>query len=203
METLLKTPKTRWNNGRKKAQTILKTPHTIFGDTETTGLKKPVYPVEITFIHAESAETVFHELLIPPVPIEPKATEIHGHSIESLKKSGAKTWKEIASDIQRVLQQADLIVTYNWQYDSNVLRTPAHAAGDPDPWGTTPAVCAMRDVAHQMCEPGARWPRLSAAASQWGVLWPDNAPPHSAHGDTLVTLAVVRAIAAAPPFNDR
>ena len=65
----------------------------IIVDTETTGIRNPIYPVEIAgqIMHGwESCGEPFRVLLNFDVPIEPIAEKMHGYSRDYLKQHGIK-----------------------------------------------------------------------------------------------------------------
>ncbi len=168
-------------------------------DTETTGLERGEI-VQIAIVGADGA--VLLDTLVKPVNAIPQeVTAIHGITDEDV--ADAPTWAEVTLDVQRILTGRNVVI-YNAVYDRKMMHQSAEAAGSP------PIV--WKELAHFWCAMEAfaeifadwndyrqsyRWQKLSKAAECYAV---KEGGAHSALGDSLTTLAVVRAMADAKEF---
>jgi DNA polymerase III epsilon subunit-like protein len=94
-------------------------------DTETTGLKTPIYPVEIAAQRMRGWSRYgegFRALLNFEVPIERGAQQVHGYTREFLRKNG-KTPAEGLGAFQNYVLESP-IVSYNLSYDLNRVLVP-------------------------------------------------------------------------------
>ena len=98
-------------------------------DTETTGLKPPIHPTEIAWIHVDAALRNIHktpvttyrtyvERFIPGKPIEEEASRITGITMKSLE--GCRKHTDFKAPAWEYL------VGHNIAYDYRVLNKPAH-----------------------------------------------------------------------------
>lgn len=183
---------------RQWARDLLAAPgQLVILDTETTGLKVGEV-VQIALVDGSGA-VLLDQLVKPSAPIPPGATQIHG--ITDAMVAGAPNWGEVALMVRAVLEGRDVVV-YNAVYDRSMLYQSGERAGmeriawrDLARWH-----CAMEQYAawygdwneyHQ----SYRWQRLTQACQQLGLPEPD-APAHSALGDCLRTLGLLKALAA-------
>ena len=98
----------------------------VIVDTETTGLRNPVYPVEIAaqrMVGWQPNGEPFRALLNFDVPIERMAEKIHGYSREFLRENGTqpdlalRSFAEYAGGLP--------LVSYNLAFDWNRVLQPA------------------------------------------------------------------------------
>lgn len=161
-------------------------------DTETTGLDAADQVIEIAVID-KNGLVLLDTRLRPSVPINPEAQGIHGISAERLVD--APNWLDIAPRLRQVLEGRQ-VIAFNADFDSRLLQQTAQAYGD-DYWAWKVVEhCAMGIAASAFRE----WsPRrngrisLRSAVSAAGIEWQGEA--HSALGDALTTLELVKAIA--------
>lgn len=61
----------------------------VFMDTETANLRGAPFLLELAGVRVEGGEVVdtFAELVLPPVAIEPEATEIHGIDEDAVRQA--------------------------------------------------------------------------------------------------------------------
>ena len=136
--TVVKTP-----NGQEREPTMRNGEKWVVIDTETTGLKNPVYPVEIaaqTMVGWEPSGPPFRVLLNFDVPIERMAEKIHGYSREYLRERGARP----EDGLRSFLQYADSlpIAAYNLSFDlGRVLYPTLDRIGWNPP--AVPSLCAL------------------------------------------------------------
>jgi DNA polymerase-3 subunit epsilon len=94
-------------------------------DTETTGIRNPIYPVEIAAQMMSGWKPVgnpFRILLNFDVPIEPMAEKMHGYSREYLREKGLPPKEALSMLLQYV--GTTPIVAYNLTYDWNRVLHP-------------------------------------------------------------------------------
>lgn len=165
-------------------------------DTETTGLNQGEI-VQIAII--DPAGSVLLDTLVKPVlgiPVD--AQQIHGITPQMVKDAPA--WQNIIFQIQEILTARD-VITYNATYDRRMFHQSSEVAGlvKFDWKALSPWHCAMLAYAEFNGEWDSyhgnfRWQRLSVAARNCRVEVKD---AHSALGDCLMTLGVIRYMAAA------
>jgi DNA polymerase III subunit epsilon len=171
----------------------LKNQNYLILDTETTGLEQGEV-VQIAIINSQG-QTLLDTLVQPKCPIPRDATAIHGISDEMCKD--APTWLELAPKIQEILKGQALVV-YNATYDRKIMHQTAER------WEMTKI--EWKEIAEWHCAMEAfaefygdwneyrgnyRWQKLITAASHCNV---QIAGAHSALGDCLMTLGVVKAM---------
>jgi DNA polymerase III epsilon subunit-like protein len=119
-------------------------------DTETTGLRNPVYPVEIgaQLMRGWQREGDFFAVLLNfDVPIDPIAQKMHGYSREYLRDHGLPP-KDALKRFSEYVGKSP-IVTYNQAYDwSRVILPTFTALGIP--LEIRPAFCAL-DLTRNVC----------------------------------------------------
>lgn len=166
------------------AKDVLADPRALILDSETTGLEPPVDFVEIAIVDM-AGTTLFQSLLSPHCEITPQAQAIHGHSEKDLE--AMPSFDALHRMLHHILTPRRVIV-YNARYDRMVYREACdyYLFYDNLPrWE-----CAMKNYAAFVGETssrgGYRFQRLPGG-------------DHSAVGDCLATLAVIREIAAGEP----
>lgn len=164
-------------------------------DTETTGLGDEAEIVEICLIDA-AGTPLLNTLIQPLKPIPDEAIEIHGITNEMV--AGASTWAEIHEQFASLIA-GKTVVIYNAEFDVRMIEQTAEKHGLVAP--EVNAVCAMETYAEFWGSWDNRrnsysWQRLGYAAKQQGVIVEGQA--HRAFADCLMTLGIVRAMAATP-----
>ena len=168
-------------------------------DTETTGLDADAEVVELAVI--DCAGTVLLDTLVRPSgPVPAEAAAIHG--ITDAMLAAAPTWSEIHARFCDLVEGRQVVI-YNHEFDVRVINQTARRYGLQAPQGFDLVLepgsihCAMQAYAGfygawNEEKKSYRWQKLSAAAAQQGVTVTN---AHSALGDCLMTLGVVRAMA--------
>lgn len=133
----------------------------VIVDTETTGLTRPIYAVEIAAQRMEGWEPVgesFRMLLNHDVPIEPMAEAVHGYSREFLRKNGMKP---IAAHRAFHDYCGSLpVVTYNLSFDWDRVLVPEYDRLGITPTGTK-GYCALTLARRTITEtPNLKLPTL-------------------------------------------
>lgn len=161
----------------------------IILDTETTGLDASARIVSIAMIDRDGRE-LLDTLIDPGRPIPREATAIHGITDHDVR--GAPTMALIAPQIDSFCATRPTYI-YNAEFDLKMLNQHM---------GRMPAVmrhsCVMKLYAQFRGERGSygswKWHKLTTACGQLGIRDIEQRP-HSAIGDCLRTLAVLRAMA--------
>ncbi len=166
-------------------------------DTETTGLEPYDEICQIAIIDADG-KTLLDTLVKPTVRISYGAMGIH--RITDAQVADAPTWSAIAPPIHEAISHRPLVI-YNADFDLKLMSQSSFAVGSAYNWRNPQVAshCAMLQYAKFY---GAwndyrddwAWQKLDVAVAQQGLDVPD-APAHSALGDCLRTLAIVRAMA--------
>ena len=159
-------------------------------DTETTGLGANDQIIEIAVCDA-SGRVCYEQRISPSVPINPKAEEIHAISLDDL--AGCPKWPEIVNDLKALLT-GQTVVTYNSDFDLDMLRNTSQASQTDDAWLNTLNIRCAMELSVQAFGATNRYGTISLAnaAEAAGVSWPGEA--HSAKVDALVTFGVLRAL---------
>jgi DNA polymerase III subunit epsilon len=149
-------------------------------DSETTGLGNPIDFVEVGVLSSRG-EPLFDSLMEPSCPVDPRASQVHGHTAESL--AGERRFFEVYPDLLDVLW-AKRVVVYNASYDRRVwdaavrrLGARAALAGELAPWE-----CAMRAFAAYVGERSKKGGYKSQKLS---------GGDHTAIGDARATLRLI------------
>jgi DNA polymerase-3 subunit epsilon len=165
-------------------------------DTETTGLGEDAEICQIAIIDSHG-NTLLDTLVNPRKPIPHEAIVIH-HITDALVEN-APRFVDVLPMIHHYLDGRDVIV-YNADYDRKMLHRSGRAWGLPqEDWeGLAVWWCAMERFASIFGEwnsyrGGYKWQKLTTACNYYGL---PVANAHSALGDCLMTLEVVKAMIA-------
>lgn len=164
-------------------------------DTETTGLDD-AYPVEVTVID-QNGKVLFDERIKPPegIEIEAGATKVHGIEAEALKD--CRTWEQAFPEFFAAVMDKTILI-YNAEYDTSVIERANGFYKIKDfKWNPDCVMLAYAEYNgdwnsyHQ----SYRWVKLTDACEKEGLRV---AAAHSALGDCLMTLELVKTLAAKP-----
>lgn len=166
----------------------------VFLDTETTGLDTDAQIIEIAIIDG-TGDVLVDLRLKPSVAIDEQAQAVHGISIEDV--NDYPQWPEVESTIQNALIGKKVVI-YNADFDIRLLRQTAAAFGSDTAWiDNLITDCAMAGAVRRYGATNLYGTiSLANAVSRSGCGWHGKA--HSALGDALTTLALVRKIAGEP-----
>lgn len=94
----------------------------IILDTESTGLIEPIDAVEIAYFYLDDSfnkleKSSFYSKFLPNVPIHPKASEVHGFTMENLKGQPSINTFVFPTDVK-------YLIGHNILYDYRVLKQP-------------------------------------------------------------------------------
>lgn len=171
------------------AKQLLDVQNAVILDTETTGVHKGAEIVQLGVINMKGE--VLFDSLIKPVndPLTPESTEIHGITQEML--ADAPSFADIWPELEVILQDKP-IVAYNAEFDRGMLyRATGERVGLL--WE-----CAMSTYATYLNDwsdyhDGYRWVSLANACEIEGISVDE--PAHTAIGDCLRTLELIKAMA--------
>jgi DNA polymerase III epsilon subunit-like protein len=180
------------------ARRMLNTPGVVILDTETTGLNDGEI-VQISVINV-SGDVLLDTFVKPRRGIPKDAFDVHGISDEMV--ANAPGWKEVSGLLIPLLTDRDVVI-YNAVYDRKMMhRSAEHAGMGKIDWKSFATFhCAMEEYAHFWGDwndwhQSYRWQRLTAACAQQGIDQSQiSAPAHSALGDCLRTLELLKAMA--------
>jgi DNA polymerase III epsilon subunit-like protein len=185
----------RWQAIRVAQDTLEARP--VFVDTETTGLGERDQIIEVAVVNVEG-ELLLESLIQPKVRVAPDAVAVHGITNEMVAE--APRWSEIWPELETLLSDRDLAI-YNADFDLRLMQQ-THRIHDL-PWRLKPAgvLCVMRLYARffgqwDRMRGGFRWQSLEDAREQCGIDLPNT---HRARDDALLTLELLRHIAASRP----
>ncbi|MBC6954752.1 MAG: 3'-5' exonuclease [Anaerolineae bacterium] len=157
-------------------------------DTETTGIDRNARVVQIAIVDA-SGQPAVDTLVNPGMPIPADAMRIHG--ITDAMVNDAPSMADLLPSLESLWSTHPTYI-YNAEFDSRILLQ--HIGRRP---GLMRSTCIMKLYARFVGQVGSRgdykWHKLTDACIQLKVPRID-APAHSALGDCLRTLAVLRAM---------
>lgn len=159
-------------------------------DTETSGLRNPIYCIEIGAQLMRGLEPVgsaFHALLNHDVEIDPAAEALHGYSREFLR---AKGQDPLAAHEQFRSYARNLpIVSFNLSFDWGRVLEPEFARLSI-PAAGQPGFCALTLARRCLFESSSH--RLDALCT---TFFPTaSRPQHRAIGDVTITLRLIREV---------
>jgi DNA polymerase-3 subunit epsilon len=174
----------------------------IILDTETTGLNPEQGDQAITIGIVDSAGVALMNARIKPtIPISPAATARHGYSNEAV--AGWPALKDIYKSLFEITFGRTIVSYCAGNYDARIIRATCLAHGLPE--------IGLRGQTQQMIPPFAdfygewnsyhgnnKWQSLNTAARHFGLDIAAIGREHDAVTDCLITLAVLRAMAATP-----
>ncbi len=161
-----------------RASSLLARQDVLLLDTETTDLNGEI--IQIAIVNT-AGQIMLDTLVHPTEPVSPGAFAVHHISNAALR--GAPGWDQVAERFA-ALAVGKLLVSYNATFDAEMVRNSYRCARlNPIPlhWE-----CAMRLYAQYVHIPG------QYGGFRWLPLQGGN---HSALGDTLATLEVLRLMA--------
>lgn len=180
------------------ASNMLEKPFVIL-DTETTGLHDGEI-VSISVIN-HLGETLLDTLVKPVRGIPQEAINVHGITMDMV--SGSPGFESVARRLLPIITGRNVVI-YNAVYDRKMLHQSAEKCGmEKIDWKTYATFhCAMEWYAQYYGDWNSyhqsyRWQKLTHACEQLGIdQGAITAPAHSALGDCLRTLALIKALAA-------
>lgn len=169
-------------------------------DTETTGLNDGEI-CQIALVGCNGV-TLLDTLVKPVRPIPSDATRIHRITNEMV--AAAPGWADVAPKVLRIISGKDVFV-YNAVYDRKMMHKSAEYAGmEKIDWKRhANFFCVMEAYAEYVGDwnnyhGNYRWHKLADAARAFDVTVKD---AHSALGDCLMTLGVIKGLAVPSPVE--
>jgi len=165
------------------ARDLLERSDWVILDTETTGTSPHDEIVQIALVGSDG-RVLYDSLVKPTRPIPPGATAIHGICDADVRH--APSFPEVYSRVREILSGKRIII-YNAQFDLRLIHQTL-AKHNLLPYGldSDQADCAMLVysawVGERWLDGGYRWQKLENA-------------DHSAVGDCLATLALIKKMA--------
>jgi DNA polymerase III epsilon subunit-like protein len=178
-------------------------------DTETSGLFDFSKPADaegqprlanlavLTLNETLEVETTVNVFVKPDGwSMTPDAIKIHGLTDDILNTKGIPI-KDVLALYLALIEDGFVIVGFNAQYDTKVMRGELRRAGLPDRFEDTPNVCVMRALTGVCKIPkktgsGYKFPKLWEACKHFGIEQPEE---HTAFGDATVTAELLRRLA--------
>ena len=162
-----------------------------FLDTETTGLDYTDQVIEIAIVDG-TGDVLVDLRLKPSVAIHERAEEVHGISLTDL--TDCPSWPDVEDTIKAALMGRKVVI-YNAAFDIRMMKQTAAAFECDNAWiDNLITDCAMAGAVRRYGATNQYGTiSLANAVSRSGCGWHGKA--HSALGDALTTLALVRKIA--------
>jgi DNA polymerase III epsilon subunit-like protein len=185
--------------------------HYLVLDCETSGLFDFAQPADapgqprlaslaLVFLDDTlAAGRIVHHFIRPDGwTMSPEVTAINGLTTEFLMEHG-KPIKEVLAEYSGHVLCGAVVVAFNAQFDTKVLRGELRRAGLPDLFEATRNICVMRACAPVCRVPkktgsGYKFPKLAEACTFFGIT---NTGAHSALGDALAAAEILRHLAKA------
>jgi DNA polymerase III subunit epsilon len=175
------------------AKSVLADSTAVILDTETTGLGSADEVVDVAVIDL-AGQTLLNSLVRPTVPIHPRAAAVHGLDEDALIDAPGMAY--LYPELQRVLAGRRVLV-YNAEFDQRIIDQSCAAGGV----GYI-ALPSFEDVMYPYAVFYGTWSRYhgnyrwqSLENACWQMEVTVDAPAHSALGDCLRTLALIKAVA--------
>ncbi|SFU43999.1 3'-5' exonuclease [Xenorhabdus koppenhoeferi] len=169
-------------------------------DTETTGLNNDDEIVEISIIN-KHGEILLNETIKPIKKIPQDASNIHG--IRDMDMIQSFKWNDIYQQYRK-LTKGKIVIIYNKQYDSRIIRQTCKKYNLPTP--RIQAECAMllysqyRGIINKRTS-DFKWHKLKDAIIYHGIFL--SGQPHRALYDATSTLELMNFMADNPPNNSK
>lgn len=125
--------------------------------------------------------------------MQPGATAVNGLTTEYLAANGVPVASALTL-YSALVTWGHVIVSFNAQFDTKVMRGELRRAGLPDLFEVTPNICVMRALTNVCKVPhakgtGYKFPKLSEACAFFKI---DEPTAHSALGDARSAAALLR-----------
>ena len=178
----------------------------IIIDTETTGLFDFSQPADaegqprlanlgmIVFDELDGPAVATWNLYVKPDgwKMTPEAQRIHGLTNEFLATNGLPI-EQVLRPYTRYIDNGYVVVSFNAQYDTKVMRGELRRAGLEDRFERTPTICVMRALTGVCKLPrangrGYKFPKLEEACRHFQI---KQTQAHSALDDARVTVQLL------------
>ncbi len=180
-------------------------------DAETSGLfdfSKPadaegqprMAALALIYLDADLAQVGLSHRLIKPDGWEMTlgAGEVNGLTTEMLERDGVPV-REALDEYLAAVDRGLIVVAFNAQFDTKVLRGEIRRAGLDDRFDRTPNICTMRASTDLVKAPkksgsGYKFPKLAEACAHFDI---PQVAAHTALDDALACAAILRKLVAA------
>lgn len=153
-------------------------------DTETTGLDETAELVQIAALDT-TGQAVGNQFCLPADPVPEAASRVHGLTNERLAAKNAQRFPAFYPSLVARLQQAEVLLAWNADFDSRIFKQTCIRYGLPVP--NLPWRCTMQDYKEMT---GAHHrPKLQFAAEK--LQYP-RVQTHTALSDCRMVLHVMR-----------
>lgn len=170
------------------ARSILDRSHEYYIlDTETTGLDNPEI-IELAVINL-AEQMIINQRFNPITPISTGATDIHGMTKEGL--AAKPRWEVGFQSIVKTVFARKILI-YNYDFDFRAISNTSHLHNVP--FFGLRGECVMRWYAQFICDWDGR-----RRSYRWQKLPGSN---HSALGDCMATLEIIKLMARSPLVED-
>ena len=182
-------------NQRKSVQVkdILDRTDVLLIDTETTGLTPNSVIVEAAVCDTTGAVRYHSYFQLPKgVRFQAEATRANGLTRKKLEEMGAKSFDAEWPILNDVLRKADLVFSWNAEFEVRLLNQTQKKWGVDNIWGIT-----INDVLEGFRDglPGLGGYSLQNVAQAFGISF-SQAEVHTARGDIRILLEILQASAA-------
>lgn len=179
-------------------------------DTETSGLFDFSKPADaegqprlasfaVVKLDADLTVEGTHEYLVKPDgwTLTDEVMKINGLTMKQLEEEGRPV-ADILKFYTALIERGYVIVAFNAQYDTKIMRGEMRRAGVPDLFETTPNICAMRAAVEIVKAPkangkGYKLPKLSEACAYFGI---EQTEQHSAMADAYASAEIFKKLKA-------
>lgn len=155
-------------------------------DVETTDLWGEIISLAII---SHEGKTLYNDLFCPLSPVSAEATAVHGITLKILH--GRHTWADESAKIAAILEAAEVVIIYNADFDLGRIAHTSALHNTPNPMPIMAAECLMEQYA-KFC---GHWSEYHQSF-KWQPL---PAGDHTALGDCVAALALLRHMAAEEP----
>ena len=101
----------------------------IIFDVEATGLR-PGHICQLAYVTADERGVRGRNEFFAVPYMEPAAENVHHLSVEALEAlSGGRTFETVCWDVLRDFNEAEIVISHNYAFDSNFMRAEAGYAG--------------------------------------------------------------------------
>lgn len=120
-----------------------------------------------------------------------EAAAVNGLSMEQLEEHGVPV-SGVLDAYAKVIDDGHVIVAFNSQFDTKMMRGEMRRAEIDDRFEATPTICCMRAATDVVCVPkktgkGFKFPKLSEACEFFEI---ENSGEHTAAGDAKACLEI-------------
>lgn len=152
-------------------------------DTETTGIRPCDDVLQVSIIDFDG-KILFNEYMKPICVIEwPEAERVNGISPDMVKD--CKTILYYKEEIQKIIDDAELIIGYNTGFDLNILEDKGIVSKDKKTYDVMQTFAEIYGDWNEYRQ-SYKWQKLTTCANYYHYTWEEDA--HNSLGDVKATL---------------